>query len=287
MRISSVSFVLVVVAGCAAPPDTRPSPGPLFPQPVAVEASGTLATLIASLGADEFQKRDAAAAELSRLGSRPEDQPSVVLALRSAATSTDAEVRSRARAILSAIDRSEGMIPSGKMSLSFGQGRIEIALRHFADGSVEMTAKVGDGPEELFSGKDMPDLASKVTRAARQRGYSEEVFTMSSDGSFTMGGSTMSLGLNPSEHLLQDFGLWLFQIPESDRSVPDRARGGWRVDARSLDGRGYAAGFRVGDILTQVDGKRPATFDELRLRLSAAKSFTVLRLSVSETELHP
>src|SRR5258708_40160197 len=121
MRISSLPLLLAVVAGCAAPPSTRPSPGPLSPQPVAVEASGTLAPLIASLGADEFQKRDAAAAELPRLGSRPEDQPAVVLALRSAATSTDAEVRSRARAILSAIDRSEGMISSGKMSLTFGQ----------------------------------------------------------------------------------------------------------------------------------------------------------------------
>src|SRR5256885_1855590 len=132
MRISSFPLLLVVVAGCAAPPSTRPTPGPLSPQPVAVEASGTLSTLIAALG---------------------------------------------------------------------------------------------DDPEELFSGKDMPDLARKVTQAARQRGYTEDVFSMSSEGSFRMGGSTMSLGLNPSEHLLQDFGLWLFRIPETDRTVPDRARG--------------------------------------------------------------
>jgi len=287
MRISGLPLLLLLIAGCAAPSPSRPSPGPLSPQPVAVEASGTLATLVASLGADDFQKRDAAAAELTRLGSRPEDQPAVVLALRSAATSTDAEVRSRARTILSAIDRSEGMIPSGTMSLAFGDSRIEIALRHFADGSVEMTAKVGDSPEELFSGKDMPELARKVTQAARQRGYTEDVFSMSSDGSFRMGGSTMSLGLNPSQHLLQDFGLWLFQIPQTDRTVPDRARGGWRIDARSLGGRGYAAGFRVGDILTEVDGKKPAKFDDLRRQLATAKSFKVLRLTVSETELHP
>jgi hypothetical protein len=288
MQIHAPALLLAVLAGCSmpTPPSPRPAPGPLSPQPVPIEASGKIAELIASLGADDFKQRDRATAELSRLGARPEDQPHVVLALRGAATSADAETRSRARSILSTIDRSESMIPSGTMSFDSGQGRLEIALSYFADGSVELTAKVDGAAEELFSGKDMTDLARKVTEAARQRGYAEDQFRMSPEGIFKVGGSTMVLGRKPEEHLIPDFGLWILQIPDTDRTVPERARGSWRIEARTLSGRGYAAGLRVGDILSEVGGTKPATFDELRRLLATATSLKVLRLAVSEMELH-
>src|SRR5579864_5582773 len=90
----------------------------------------------------------------------------------------------------------------------------------------------------------------------------------------------------PEEHLIPDLGLWILPIPDATLTVPERARGSWRVEAPPLSGREDAAGLRVGDILSEVDGKKPATFDELRRRLAAATNLKVLRFAVSETELH-
>jgi hypothetical protein len=211
----------------------------------------------------------------------------VVDALRGAATSPDAEVRSRARAILAAIDRTEGMIPSGMMNLSGGAYRVRLELRYFADGSVELLAKVDDDPEELFSGKDMPELSRRVNQAARERGYSEDVFTMSSDGAFKVGGSQMQVGSKPEEHLVAPFAIWANRVPADDRTVPEAARGAWQVKARMLGGRGYRTGFRVGDFIVEIDGKRPDTFDEFRRLLESAKSVKVLRLQAVESVLTP
>src|ERR1051325_11206335 len=130
------------------------------------------------------------------------------------------------------------------MNLSGGAYRVRLELRYFPDGSVELLARVGDDPEELFSGKDVPELSRRVNQAARERGYSEDVFVMSPDGSFRVGGSQMTVGSNPEEHVVLPFAIWTNRVAKTDRTVPESARGAWQVTARMLGGRGYRAGFR-------------------------------------------
>src|SRR5690349_2592411 len=157
MRLLSLIAIVTGLLGCAAPPGTAGRPGPLIPLPVRVESPVEIAALIERLGDPQHDRRAAAHSELEKLGMRPETQGAVVEALRAASTSPDPEVRSRARSVLSAIDRTEGMIPSGSMSLTLNSEKVDLALRHFADGSLELVVRMNDGDEELFSGKDMAD----------------------------------------------------------------------------------------------------------------------------------
>lgn len=288
MKITALSLIVLSAAACttASPPPSSPR-GPLAPTPVRVQSPEAVASLVARLGDDQFQKREAASADLQKLALKDESQPAVVDALRAAATAPDPEVRGRARAILAAIDRSEGMIPSGTMSLSMGGNQVQFALRYFADGSVELQAKVGDDPEELFSGKDMPELSQRVNQAARARGYSEEMFAMSPDGTFKVGASSMKVGSKPEEHLVLPYAIWADRVAVSDRTLPEPVRGAWRVQARTIGGRGYRAGMRVGDLIVEIDGRRPETFDDLRRLLESAKAVKVLRLQAVEALLTP
>jgi hypothetical protein len=286
MKILALLLCVIPAAACATAPSAAPR-GPLAPLPVRVQSPEAVAILVGALGHDRFEKREAASAELQQLGMKEGSQAAMVDALRGAATSADAEVRSRARAILAAIDRSEGMIPSGTMNFSAGANKVRLELRYFADGSVELQAKVDEDPEELFSGKDMPELARRVNQAARNRGYPEEVFAMSPDGSFKMGGSTMTVGSQPEEHLVVPFAIWANRVPATDRTIPETARGSWQVKARMLGGRGFRAGLRVGDFIVEIDGKRPDTFDEFRRLLESAKSVRVVRLQAVEALLTP
>ncbi len=288
MKIPAFLLLILSAAACATSSSPSSAPrGPLAPTPVRVQSPEAVAALVARLGDDQFQKREAASADLQKLALKEESQPAVVDALRAAATSPDAEVRSRARAILAAIDRSEGMIPSGTMNLSGGDYRVRLELRYFADGSVELLAKVDDAPEELFSGKDMPELSRRVNQAARERGYPEESFVMTPDGGFKLGGSRMQVGSNPEEHIVVPFAIWANRVPTTDRTVPESARGAWQVKARMVGGRGYRTGFRVGDYIVEIDGKRPDTFDEFRRLLESAKAVKVLRLQAVEALLTP
>jgi hypothetical protein len=276
----------LILSGCAVPSRFGPMDS-LAPNPVPVDAPAPIAELIRQLEDDRFEKRDAAGAELQRLATTPESQPVVVEALRAAATHSDAEVRSRARAILQAIDRSEGMMRSGTMSYSMNNDRVQFVLRTFADASVELEAKINDGVEELFSGKSMADLARKVSAAARARGYPEEAFTMLPDGTLKMGGSSITIGNDPANHVVQDWAIWVGQVTEDEPGVPRQARGTWRVHARMLAGRGFNAGLRQGDLIAEVDGKKPSSIDGLREALRSPKSIKVLRLTIQEAELKP
>ena len=282
----TLGIVVLLVAGCSAPPRVAPLSS-LAPSPVPVDAPAPIAALIRQLEDDRFEKREAAGNELQRLATTPESQPVVVDALRAAATHSDAEVRGRARAILQAIDRSEGMIRSGSMSYRLNQDQVRFGLRYFADGSVELEAQINDGSEELFSAKSMEELARKVTAAARARGYPEEAFVMLPDGTLKMGGSSIQIGQNPGSHVVADWAIWVHPVTEEEPGLPRQARGAWRVQARMLTGRGYKAGLRPGDLIAEVDGKKPSSFDALREALRAPKSLKVLRVSIQETELKP
>jgi hypothetical protein len=288
MRFLSLLAIVTGILGCAAPPQrTAARPGPFTPLPVRVDAPAEIAALVERLGDQQFERRAAAQSDLEKLGTRPETQGVVVEALRAASTSPDPEIRSRARTTLSTIDRTEGMIPSGSMSLTLNSEKVELALRHFADGSVELVVRMNDGDEELFSGKDMADLATKVTKAARQRGYGEEVFTMTPEGAFEIAGNTTTIGLAATQHLVRDFQAWVSRVAETDRTLPERVRGCWRIDARMLGGRAYKAGLRVGDFVAEIDGKKPATFDDFHRGLASGKSIKVLRLTLEEVDLRP
>lgn len=281
-----LACALIVLAGCAAPSRVGPLDS-LAPSPVPVDAPAPIAALIRQLEDDRSEKREAAGSELQRLATNPESQPSVVEALRAAATHSDAEVRSRARALLQAIDRSEGMIRSGSMSYRMNQDQVKFDLRYFADGSVELEAKINDGSEELFSAGSMADLARKVTAAARARGYPEEMFVMLPDGTLKMGGSSIKSGSDPADHVLADWAVWVSPVPAEEPGLPKQARGAWRVQARMLTGRGYKVGLRPGDLIAEVDGKKPSSFGDLRDAMRAPKSLKVLRFSIQETELKP
>lgn len=289
MRLFPLIAIVTGFFGCAAPPPTAPAtrPGQLYPLPVHVDAPVAIASLVERLGDEQFGRRAEAQAELEKLGMRPDTQGAVVEALRAASTFPDPEVRSRARTALSTIDRSEGMIPSGSSSFTLGADKVEMTLRHFADGSVELLVCLNGGAEELFSGGDMADLAAKVTRAARERGYGESVFTMTPEGGFKMGGTTMTMGLPATEHLVREFQMWVSRVSETDRTLPERVRGSWRIDARMLSGRAHNAGLRVGDFVTAIDGRRPATLDDLRRGLESGQSMKVLRLTLEEVDLRP
>jgi len=275
--------MVVFAAGCSTAPP--PSGTILAPNPVPVQTPGVIGTLVTRLADDAFATRDAAAEELRNLGTRPESQAAVIDALRAAATAADPELRTRARSILEAIDRTEGMIPSGTFSYGLGRQQLRLELRYFADGSVELLTRVNDSPEELFSGRDLPELAGRVTRAARDRGYREEEFTMLPDGSFRMGGNTMKMGLEPEEHLVPEFAIWASRVQPTERTLPERARGAWRIEARMIDGRGFRAGLRVADLITEIDGRRPESFGEFRRLLGGATKLKVIRLDAVEVEI--
>jgi len=173
------------------------------------------------------------------------------------------------------------------MSYRMNQDQVKFDLRYFADGAVELEAKINDGSEELFSARSMEELARKVTSAARARGYPEEMFVMRPDGTLKMGGSSIQVGQNPADHLLPDWAIWVNPVKEEEPGLPKQTRGAWRVQARMLTGRGFKAGLRPGDLIAEVDGKKPSSFGDLRDAMRSPKSLKVLRFSIQETELKP
>jgi hypothetical protein len=186
--------------------------------------------------------------------------------------------------VLESIDRFDGTItPGGPRVFLFGEHRYALTQRWICDGSVELALRTDDGSEELLSGRDMAELATRVNRAARENGIPASVFTMNPDGTYTVDGSRS--GVFPGGDLIRDHQLWVFRVANDDRTVPERVRGAWRITARSLDGPAYRIGLRVGDYISEIDGKRPESPDELRRLLKTGKAVRVLRLTPCGSEL--
>jgi hypothetical protein len=293
-----VPALLVFVASCSAPPEAkRQQPGPIVPEPVAAtDTPREVTALLTGLGSEDFSRRENATGELLRIGQDPVRQPAVVAALRSAATSSDPEVRLRARETLKRIDRSESIVPSTdrpdsptmyRFSGAGFQLQCKFWHRLFADGSSELEVELNGAPRELFSGSTPAELASRVNEAARKHGYTPEEFRMLDDGGMKFGGSTLSGGNQSQDHLIREWGLWVSRASRADGLTPPVVWGGWVVQARALSGRAFDSGIQLRDVILEVDGKKAQTVQELRDLLHQPRKVALVRAEARRVVIEP
>lgn len=123
--------------------------------------------LVDQLGSTEFAEREAADAELRKIG------PAAVPALKKALDDADAERAERARGILKAIERKPEAAKGERLVIVMKDASRGVTFRQKADGSIEVTApetdeKTGKKVYKTWSADSIEDFKKKYPDVAKR-----------------------------------------------------------------------------------------------------------------------
>ena len=173
--------------------------------------------LVKRLGAPKYADREAASAEIEKLG------PEALPALRAARTARDAEIRSRAMALVERIEN-DLMVRSTTVTLNFRDQPLSTVVKSLADA----------GPGKLVLSPRVGDLRNRRITAIRPKpvSYWEAVDIVAAAGGVElMGGMPLA---NPGIQSAGSVSLALIPSPPGAASPPVSLAGPFRVSLLNI-----------------------------------------------------